>query len=110
MVLDYMGWIIGSRPTGKHCSHIAFDVDVDHLGAQMAALSVVGTVQNNQALMPLSLRTGATSKSDPNAGSQAPTDPTANRTPITTADRAGAGILTVLMLAVVVGGAVWLVI
>ena len=75
----------------------------------MAALSVIGSTLNRQDLAPLSQRTGATSKSDPNAGSNAPTNPAALRSPITTADRAGAGILTVIMVVVVVGGAVWLV-
>jgi len=79
------------------------------VGQQMNALSVIGTTLNRQSLLPLSLRTGATSKSDPNAGSTASTDPAAQKSPIKTADRAGAGILTVIMMVVVVGGAIWLV-
>ncbi|KAH0845801.1 Mannan endo-1,6-alpha-mannosidase DCW1 [Fonsecaea pedrosoi] len=79
------------------------------VGQQMAALSVIGSVLNSQALMPKSTRTGATSKSDPNAGSTAPTNPAALRDNITTGDKAGAGILTLLMAALVIGAAVWLV-
>lgn len=75
----------------------------------MAALSVMGTLLNRPGLIPLSLRTGAVSKSDPNAGSTAPSDPAAARSPITTADKAGAGILTVIIAAITMGGAFWLV-
>lgn len=75
----------------------------------MAALSVMGSNLMTESMRPLTLRTGATSKSNPNAGSDAPSNPTANRKPITTADRAGAGILTILMVVIVVGGSAWLV-
>jgi hypothetical protein len=76
---------------------------------QMAALSIIGSTLNKGILTPKSSETGATSQSDPNAGSTAPTDPTASRSKITTADKAGAAILTLLGAAVVIGGAVWLV-
>ena len=75
----------------------------------MAALSVIGSTLNRQDLAPLSQRTGASSKSDPGAGSNAPINPALLQSPITTTDRAGAGILTVIMIVVVVGGAVWLI-
>jgi len=76
----------------------------------MAALSVIGSTLNRQDIAPLSQKTGATSASNPNAGSTAAYDPTTENTPATTADKAGAGILTVLVVAIVVGGAVFLVI
>jgi mannan endo-1,6-alpha-mannosidase len=75
----------------------------------MAALSVIGSTLNRDALTPKSSRTGATSKGDPNAGSQAPKDPAALRSKITTGDKAGAAILTLLATAIVIGGAIWLV-
>jgi mannan endo-1,6-alpha-mannosidase len=75
----------------------------------MAALSVIGTVLNRGDIAPKSLRTGATSESDPDAGNDAADDPTVIRKPITTADKAGAAILTILMVAMVVGGAIWMV-
>lgn len=63
-------------------------------------------------MAPKSLNTGGTSKSDPNAGNQASgTTPEDyfKKHPITTADKAGAGILTVLMIVSVVGLCIWLV-
>jgi mannan endo-1,6-alpha-mannosidase len=75
----------------------------------MAALSVMGANLIDQSMVPLSLRTGATSQSDPNAGSQAPSDPAATQKPITTADKAGAGILTFLVAVGAVGGSAWLI-
>ena len=75
----------------------------------MAALSIIGTTLNAQSLTPLSTDTGATSASDPNAGSNASRDPAADRTPVTTGDRAGAIIFTVAIVVLFVGGAVWIV-
>ena len=75
----------------------------------MCALSVIGSTMNRQSITPLSQRTGATSKSDPNAGSTAPANPAALRSPITTADKAGAAVLTVVMATFIMGGTIWLV-
>ena len=76
----------------------------------MAALAVIGSTLNRQDIAPLSLKTGATSSSDPNAGSSAAKDPTTEHGPVTTADKAGAAILTILVVLLVVGGSVWLII
>lgn len=75
----------------------------------MAALSIIGSTLNRQSIAPLSQNTGATSKSNPTAGQNAAKDTTTEHGPITTADKAGAAILTILTVALVVGGAVWLV-
>ncbi len=75
----------------------------------MCALSVVGANLITSDMAPLTLHSGATSKSDPTAGSTASTDPAATRTPITTKDKAGAGIITVLIIAIIISGSVWLV-
>lgn len=75
----------------------------------MAALSVIGSTLNRQDLAPLSLGTGATSKSDPNAGAAAPKDPTTEHAPITTGDKAGAAILTLVTIGLVVGGVFFMV-
>lgn len=84
----------------------------------MSALSAIAanliTVDNLPA--PLTLDTGAVSKSDPSAGTGA-TDGVSTFGPgsewlhkqITTGDRAGAGILTALLLVVTLAGAYWLV-
>lgn len=76
----------------------------------MAALSVIGATLNRQDLVPLSSNTGASSPSDPNAGSNAPYDPTTETGPVTTADKAGAAILTAIVIILVIGGAVFLII
>lgn len=70
------------------------------VGQQMCALEVIQATMIQQTTAPLSADTGGTSKGDPNAGtggdssdgSGVPSDP------ITTADRAGAGILTVVVV------------
>lgn len=75
----------------------------------MAALSVIGTTLNKDILTPKSSSTGATSKPDPNAGSSAPSNPAALTDKITTGDKAGAAILTLLAVVIILGGAAWLV-
>ena len=75
----------------------------------MQALSVIGSTLITDSMMPLTAKTGGTSKSDPNAGSNTDPDPAANRKPITTKDRAGAGILTILVIVGIVGGSLWLI-
>lgn len=83
------------------------------VGQQMSALAVIQanmlTVDNLFA--PLTLDTGATSKGNANAGTGTPTavNPALTR-PITTADKAGAGILTALILVGIIGGTYWLII
>jgi mannan endo-1,6-alpha-mannosidase len=74
----------------------------------MAALSVIGANLIDSSMIPLSLRTGATSASDPTAGTTAAADPATSESPITTKDKAGAGILTVLVIAFIIGGGVWI--
>ncbi len=75
----------------------------------MQALSVLGSTLITPAMAPLTARTGGTSKSDPNAGANTDADPTANRKPITTSDRAGAGILTLILIVGLVAGSIWLI-
>lgn len=80
-------------------------------GEQMCALEAMNAMLIEQAYSPLTAKTGGTSKGDPGAGTQ---DDGANGVPpppgrITTADRAGAGILTALVLIGTVGGAYYLV-
>lgn len=77
----------------------------------MCALAVIGATQITQAMVPLTANTGGSSKSDPNAGNDAPHNPEDEfkRNPITTADRAGAAILTILIIGAIVGLSVWIV-
>jgi hypothetical protein len=77
----------------------------------MSAMSVIGANLINPSMMPLTLRTGAKSTSDPSAGGNNNNAlPSVLSDQVTTADKAGAGICTVLMVAIVVGGAWWLVV
>jgi len=60
-------------------------------------------------MAPLTKSTGGTSASDPNAGTTSPNAQSDTpMTPITTGDRAGAGILTFLIIVGVIGGAWWI--
>ncbi|ODA80776.1 hypothetical protein RJ55_03735 [Drechmeria coniospora] len=66
-------------------------------GQEMAALAAVSSLLINSAKVPVTEKTGGTSKGDPNAGS-AGDDFQQHVAPITAADKAGAGILTAVIL------------
>ena len=70
------------------------------------ALEVIQSNLIQQAKAPLTSGTGGTSKGDPAAGVGDMTTPGGVK-PITTGDRAGAGILTALVAAVVLSGLAW---
>lgn len=76
-------------------------------GQQMNVLAAVSSLLITKARAPVTNLTGGTSIGDPNAGSKSnnflPQD-----IPVTTADRAGAGILTVLILASALGAFGWM--
>lgn len=76
---------------------------------QMQALAVIGATIMSPAIAPKTANTGGTSQSDPNAGTDANAAPMPKQDPITTADKAGAAILTLMAAGVVVGGSVWLI-
>lgn len=82
----------------------AFDGNVG-VGAQMNALSAVMyvLVQGN-SVAPVTSSTGGTSQGDPNAGMQSTSSVTEDLSPITTADRVGAGFVTTLIALSVLGG------
>lgn len=77
----------------------------------MSALAVIGATQIKPNMVPLTANTGGTSTSNPNAGTDAPHNPEDEfkRHPITTADRAGAAVLTILIIGAIVGLSVWIV-
>lgn len=77
------------------------------VGQQMAALEVIQSNLIAQSRAPFTNATGGTSKGDPNAGSTSVVDPAA-QSPVTTGDRAGAGILTTIILVGLVGGLLWM--
>ena len=76
----------------------------------MCALSVIGASSISPNMVPLSQRTGATSQSNPDAGGDVSTESGPTFKPITTADKAGASILTILAIALVVGGTAWIIV
>lgn len=74
----------------------------------MAAMSVMGATLMNSSMVPLSEKTGATSTSNPNAGQDKNEDPTATFKPVTTGDKAGAAILTILVCIGMAASMVWI--
>ncbi|KEZ38781.1 Mannan endo-1,6-alpha-mannosidase [Scedosporium apiospermum] len=75
-------------------------------GQQMNVLAAVSTLLVDSAKGPLTASSGGTSKGDVNAGSNSPYQ--REHAPITTGDRAGAGILTVIVLAAATGTFGWM--
>jgi len=71
----------------------------------MAALSVIGA--NLIAQAPVTLNSGGTSKSDPGAGGEESSTGLRFKQ-ITTADKAGAGILTLIVIVGVTASAWWI--
>lgn len=97
---------------GSTCGMKWTDEKWDHtrdFGQQMAALETIQSTLITRVAAPVTSDDGGTSKGNPNAGNipQKP-DPASLLRPITTADRAGAGILTILMIIGVGGSTSWL--
>lgn len=79
-------------------------------GQQMAALDVIQSNLITRVAPPASKGHGGTSKGNPGAGGDPqPPKPKELSFPITTADKAGAGILTVLMMVSIGGSCGWLI-
>lgn len=78
-------------------------------GEQMAALQVMGALLINGKTPPYTAATGGTSKSDPTAGTGTGTSLTKSSgiQTISSGDRAGAGVLTAVILLAFVGMGVW---
>lgn len=80
------------------------------VGQQMSALEVIISNQIGAVGGPVTNTTGGISKGDPNAGSGSVGSANGlNSHQTTSADRAGAGILTFLMLVGLLGGCAWLI-
>jgi len=75
------------------------------VGQQMTALEVVQSLLLDEVAGPLSNKTGGTSTGDYTAGTGGTTNPLAPQSAITTGDRAGAGIITAIILIGLLGGA-----
>lgn len=80
------------------------------VGQQMNALEVIQSNLIDNVMGPVGNKTGGISKGDPAAGTGGDSNPAAPQAAITTSDRAGAGILTALVLIGLLGGAWWMVI
>ena len=78
------------------------------VGEQMSALEAVQAMMINDVPGPVTQDNGGTSKSNPAAGSDSH-DQTITFNTISTSDKAGAGILTTLVLLGIIGGAWWMV-
>lgn len=76
-------------------------------GQQMNVLGAVSSLLIGQSKPPVTQNSGGTSKGDPNAGSHSD-DFKGELKPITTGDKAGAGILTCVVLASVIGTFGWM--
>lgn len=75
----------------------------------MQALAVVGATQMNPGKAPKSANTGGTSQSNPDAGNDVDAAPEIKFKPLTTGDKAGASILTILIVLAVIGGGIWII-
>ena len=78
----------------------------------MSALSIIQANLISKVAPPVTANTGGTSKGDPTAGSGGDNpvvvhNPSANMK-ITAGDRAGAGILTILVLSSFLGMVIWI--
>ncbi|KAJ4358967.1 hypothetical protein N0V95_002583 [Ascochyta clinopodiicola] len=78
------------------------------VGEQMAALEVVQALLYSTVSGPATQTNGGVSVSDPNAGADVPQTPVSFNA-VTTGDKAGASILTILVLVSIVAGAWWMV-
>ncbi|KXH41601.1 glycosyl hydrolase family 76 [Colletotrichum salicis] len=76
-------------------------------GQQMNVLGAVSSLLIGNAKAPVTNTTGGISKGDPNAGSHSD-NLLGTETPVTTADKAGAGILTFLVLGCAAGTFGWM--
>ncbi|OTA90413.1 glycoside hydrolase family 76 protein [Hypoxylon sp. CO27-5] len=96
-------------PNGRQCGfHWTTGVYDGKTGAgqEMNVLGALCSLLIDDAKAPVTSNTGGTSVSDPNAGANSPS--LQEFAPVTTGDRAGAGIVTAVMLGVAIIGAVWM--
>ncbi len=83
------------------------------MGQQMGALSVIQANLIDQVFVPVTNKTGGTSQGNANAGGGSGKGGSSNPSYLTetigSKDRAGAGVLTTLVLMTLVGGAWWMI-
>ncbi|KAF1348627.1 glycoside hydrolase [Delphinella strobiligena] len=79
------------------------------VGQQMSALEVIQSNLIHTVAGPVTNSTGGTSQGNPSAGTGGNSNPLEPADRITTADKAGAGIITAMILVSLLGGAWWMV-
>ena len=82
--------------------------EVYGLGEQQCALEVMMALLARDVDPPYTSKNGGTSKSQPNAGIDSQDNINEKELKITGKDKAGAGVLTAIVLAIILGGAVWM--
>jgi len=83
--------------------------NIKGVGPQMTALNVISVLNAQRVPPPYSRDTGGTSEGNPGLGSGNDADRLPKfQSEITTGDKAGAAILTILMFVLFVGGSVWI--
>lgn len=100
-----------SASDGAICGSKWWDGTFDNnvgVGQQMSALEAIQSTLIDGVSGPVGNKTGGTSVGDPNAGTGGSSIVNPPKE-ITTADRAGAGILSALVLVGILGGAWWMV-
>jgi len=75
------------------------------VGQQMSALEVIQSNLIDNVQGPLNNKSGGTSQGDASAGTGGDSNPNQPASAITTADKAGAGIITAIILVGLLGGA-----
>lgn len=79
------------------------------MGEQMCALEAIQNTMAPSKKPPLTKESGGTSKGDPNAGSNSNSEAmTKNELDIATKDRAGAGVLTIVVVSIMCVTAFWM--
>lgn len=78
------------------------------LGEQQCALEVMMALLARDVSPPFTAKNGGSSKSKPNAGLDTQDFVNENALKISGKDKAGAGVLTAIVLAIILGGAVWM--
>lgn len=99
----------GGTTCGEHWYQGSYD-GLYGLGQQMSALSVVQSMLIDEAPALVTNSTGGTSKGNADAGSGKDSSTAVVITPATSGDRAGAGILTAVIIAGCIGGVGFMVI
>lgn len=79
------------------------------LGEQMSALEVILANVQDQFDPPLTIGTGGNNDTNANAGLDSSDHTNSKKLKITTKDKAGAGVLTAIVLGIILGGSIWMV-